>query len=255
MLNHFLDEMQASSILWVAVAGVIILGEIPTGKVCVLIFTMIIGEVMLSLQFGKEQSASITGIAVNLASPILEGACVVLMRYAAVQLFPQWITRHQMNVPIEYPETQNSMIDNKLDSSGNALYHSDAIIAFTTVKLIFSGLTCLPFAIFKEQVFVKDTIWDAFQDETEKDKLIMFLLIGALITFLLQASLVLLCMLSLALTVGVLGLLKVIPQLIAGLLFNSRQFDPTILHIVGIVIILFSCTSYAFVRQVQQHRQ
>jgi len=86
---------QATAIVWVVIVGYILLGEIPSRTAFVLIGLMVIGELLLSLQFTREEhehANSALGIAINLISPILEGLCVVLMRFAAIKLFPNWFT-------------------------------------------------------------------------------------------------------------------------------------------------------------------
>ena len=122
-------------------------------------------------------------------------------------------------------------------------FNVDTLVAYTTVKLLFSFLTALPMALIMDGFLAEVPFWEAIA-KSNFEAIGSQLLLGAVVTFFLQASLVLLSMLSLALTLGVLSVVKVLPQLICGILLSSKTFEATAMHIVGIALILGSSLGY-----------
>lgn len=234
----------ATALLWVAVIGFAVLNERPTIHVCVIIVFMTLGQLLLSLQFKKEKQSTILGLVINLMTPALQGVCVVLMRYSALLLFPEWMTKHQSSSSRNNSLRVSNLSCIMLDYHQDFYFHLDTLIAYTTVKLLFSFLASLPMVILVEGgIFSDNSIWNAF---TESNFGMLFgdLFIGALITFFLQASLVLLSMLSIAMTMGILSVFKIIPQLAAGIWFSYKTFDSSAMHIAGIVLIVSSSVAY-----------
>jgi len=229
----------STSLVWVAVIGYAFLGEQPTTEVWCLTLFMTVGNIMLSLQFTSEKQATVLGLVTNLLVPVLQGVCIVLMRHASLVLFPQWMTK----------ESSNS---GRLSGGANSLrgfetrdfyFNLDTLVGYTSVKCFFSFLAALAAALAKEGYFADVPFWDALSIGIALD-----LVVGSVVTFFLQGSLVLLSMLSVALTTGVLSVLKVIPQTFAAIWFSSSVFDPTALHIAGVSIIILSSLAYAWLR-------
>jgi hypothetical protein len=237
----------ATALGWVALIGFLLLKEKPTLPVWLVIVCMSLGQVLLSLQFKSEQHASTLGLVINLLTPALQGICVVLMRYSSLLLFPEWMTKHK-----DTSKGQNSFrIANlsciMLDFNHNFSFHVDTLIAYTTVKLLFSFLASMPMAILMEGVFSEHKFWDAITP-TNVGYISADLAIGAVVTFFLQASLVLLSMLSVAVTLGILSVVKIIPQLALGIWFSYKTFDASVMHVLGIALILGSCGAYILVK-------
>jgi hypothetical protein len=169
------------------------------------------------------------------------------MRYSSLLLFPEWMTKHK-----DTSKGQNSFrIANlsciMLDFNHNFSFHVDTLIAYTTVKLLFSFLASMPMAILMEGVFSEHKFWDAITP-TNVGYISADLAIGAVVTFFLQASLVLLSMLSVAVTLGILSVVKIIPQLALGIWFSYKTFDASVMHVLGIALILGSCGAYILVK-------
>ena len=245
---HVLFE--ATALAWVALLGYILLNEKPSAFICLVIVTMATGQVLLSLQFTSEKQASLAGLVANLVSPTLQGICVVLTRYSALLLFPQWMTRHSTSSPggagrssrgnsFRILNLSNLMTDYVQDFH----FHLDTMIAFLCVKLFFSFLASMPAAIIKEGIYSDLPFWKAIT-KSNADLVASELAIGSVVTFLLQGSLVFLAMFSVALTLGILSVVKIVPQLAAGIWFSHREFQATLLHILGISLILFSSLAY-----------
>ena len=245
---HVLFE--ATALAWVALLGYCLLNEKPSAFICLVIVTMATGQVLLSLQFTSEKQASLAGLVANLVSPTLQGICVVLTRYSALLLFPQWMTRHSTSSPggagrssrgnsFRILNLSNLMTDYVQDFH----FHLDTMIAFLCVKLFFSFLASMPAAIIKEGIYSDLPFWKAIT-KSNADLVASELAIGSVITFLLQGSLVFLAMFSVALTLGILSVVKIVPQLAAGIWFSHREFQATLLHILGISLILFSSLAY-----------
>ena len=277
----------ATALGWVAVIGFFLLKERPTWPVWLVILCMTLGQILLSLQFKSEQHASTLGLIVNLLTPALQGMvrlprgqcpyagkwltikvfttclllpsssssssfpsigiCVVLMRYSSLLLFPEWMTKHK-----DTSNGQNSFrIANlsciMLDFNHNFAFHVDTLIAYTTVKLLFSFLASMPLAILMEGVFSEHKFWDAIT-ASNAAYISADLAIGAVVTFFLQASLVLLSMLSVAVTLGILSVVKIIPQEAVGIWFSYKTFEASVMHVTGIALILGSCGAYIFVK-------
>ena len=245
---HVLFE--ATALAWVALLGYCLLNEKPSAFICLVIVTMATGQVLLSLQFTSEKQASLAGLVANLVSPTLQGICVVLTRYSALLLFPQWMTRHSTSSPggagrssrgnsFRILNLSNLMTDYVQDFH----FHLDTMIAFLCVKLFFSFLASMPAAIIKEGIYSDLPFWKAIT-KSNADLVASELAIGSVVTFLLQGSLVFLAMFSVALTLGILSVVKIVPQLAAGIWFSHREFQATLLHILGISLILFSSLAY-----------
>lgn len=115
------------------------------------------------------------------------------------------------------------------------------------MKLLFSFLACLPFTLIMEGVFAKRPFWDAING-VDAGFLFSCLIMGGAVTFFLQASLVLMGTLSVALTLGILSVVKVLPQLLVGIVFSLKSFEPTPLHVSGISLILASSFGYVLLK-------
>ena len=242
--------LQATAILWTALFGYVVLHEVPTGVSCVLMGTMIAGQLLLSLHFSSEPHASVLGIAVNLVSPVLEGVCIVFMRFAVTELFPPWITKHragQGNASLRRALVPSDCRLDEASDEEDLASHADAVIAFTLTKLFVSAMTCAPFAAIKEGFMAATPFWRALIDAREPAVGVLILW-GSLLTLLLQSSLVVASLFSLALSLGILCVVKVVPQFVAGEIYKNQSLHPTPLHLAGIAIILASSVVYAFVR-------
>ena len=82
----------------------------------------------------------------------------------------------------------------------------------------------------------------------------MDLLIGGAVTFFLQASLVLLSMVSVALTLGVLGSFKIVPQLAAGIVAGTKAFEWSAQHVAGVLLVVLSSLGYMVARIIKFKR-
>merc|ERR1711904_387949 len=251
----------ATALGWVAVIGWLLLKERPSLLVWLLVVMMSCGQLLLSWQFESEKQFTVLGLAVNLITPALQGICVVLMRYSSLLLFPEWMTKNKsraggLGLNPRRPQSEQDE-EAKANNSFRILnlscimkefnqgfaFNVDTLVAYTTVKLLFSFLTALPMALIMDGFLAEVPFWEAIA-KSNFEAIGSQLLLGAVVTFFLQASLVLLSMLSLALTLGVLSVVKVLPQLICGILLSSKTFEATAMHIVGIALILGSSLGY-----------
>merc|ERR1711904_217707 len=251
----------ATALGWVAVIGWLLLKERPSLLVWLLVVMMSCGQLLLSWQFESEKQFTVLGLAVNLMTPALQGICVVLMRYSSLLLFPEWMTKNKsraggLGLNPRRPQSEQDE-EAKANNSFRILnlscimkefnqgfaFNVDTLVAYTTVKLLFSFLTALPMALIMDGFLAEVPFWEAIA-KSNFEAIGSQLLLGAVVTFFLQASLVLLSMLSLALTLGVLSVVKVLPQLICGILLSSKTFEATAMHIVGIALILGSSPGY-----------
>lgn len=239
----------ATALGWVALFGFVLLREVPSPWDWFLIALMTLGQILLSLQFTSESQATILGLVVNLATPAMQGVCVVLMRYTSLLLFPKSITKHKEggaeSASNSFRILNLSCIMSKYSQTFQ--FNLDTLVAYTTVKLLFSFLACLPFTLTMEGVFAKRPFWDAING-VDAGFLFSCLIMGGAVTFFLQASLVLMGTLSVALTLGILSVVKVLPQLLVGIVFSLKSFEPTPLHVSGISLILASSFGYVLLK-------
>merc|ERR1712157_426236 len=135
------------------------------------------------------------------------------MRYTSLLLFPKSITNHKER---DAESASNSFrilnLSCIMKYSQTFQFNLDTLVAYTTVKLLFSFLACLPFTVTMEGVFAKRPFWEAING-VDAGFLSSCLIAGGAVTFFLQASLVLMGTLSVALTLGILSVVKVLPQL------------------------------------------
>jgi len=279
---HVLFECTA--LLWVALAGALVLGERPSRSSWAVIAAMVAGQVLLGLQFSSEPHASLLGITVNLLTPTLQGLCVVLTRYSALLLFPDWITKGNDDDDDDDGDENEEDGRSHSNDDGRAIqhrsarshtsgairvwnvfgvlnldcimedhggetfaFHVDTLVAFTSVKLLFSFLACAPASLLMEGFLSDRPFWTAITGDNA-GFLCWNLAIGSVVTFLLQASLVLLAMISVALSLGVLSVVKIVPQLGAGIWFSRKTFAATPMHVSGVALILGASLAYAAIK-------
>lgn len=166
-----------------------------------------------------------------------------LMRYTSVLLFPEWMTRHRASLR-DVTAAPQCLMEDFPETFG---FQVDTLVAYTAVKLLFSFLACVPAALLMEGVYADRPFWQALGG-TDARALAVDLLIGGAVTFFLQASLVLLSMVSVALTLGVLGSFKIVPQLAAGIVAGTKAFEWSAQHVAGVLLVVLSSLGYMVAR-------
>lgn len=78
---------------------------------------------------------------------------------------------------------------------------------------------------------------------------------GVLLTMTFQTTVVGLLSCSLATTVGILSQFKIVPQIAFGVLLIDRDFDPSAIHLSGIVLVVISTVFYTVCRLFRHFRR
>ena len=178
------------------------------------------GIVMVTLDFDETWHSTVLALCLNLATPALEGLTVVYLRKSGKVLKP------------------TEMRDPVLSEIG--------VMEMTLFKLMWSALTVLPFALAFEGFF-HDTFKhevSVFTAMNDVDKVFYTRVVGgALITLALQVSVFGVAIVSSAISVGVLGQLKVVGQVgLASLVYND--FAYTTMHVIGMIMIICASVVY-----------
>jgi len=182
------------------------------------------GTLVLGWQVSEDQTitAPLYAILINLISPMLLGLCISTLRLACVELMRP---------------------DNRVGGTVSS-------VELTSIKLLMSSSVALILACFLEgggeHSRHKESWWVAFFNLPNSTKL--GVIGGAILIAVFQANCTFLCFLTNAVTVGLVGQVKIIPQWMTAVVFSTKVTNfivkPT--AVVGAFLICGSAAVFAF---------
>lgn len=212
--------LQSTDLIWTIIGAWWINGESVSKVGLLCVSGCIAGSIVLSIQVDETVKAPMLAIAVNLLSPVLLGLCIATLRSACVELMRK---------------------DNRVQGSVSS-------VELTALKLIISSSVAIILAcVFdnqKEGLHHHVTWWAKFGSLSTSTKL--GVLGGSLPILAFQVNCTFLTGLTSAVSVGLVGQLKIIPQWIMALLFAPNvNFHLEPWNIAGALLSIMSAGAFA----------
>jgi len=122
---------------------------------------------------------------------------------------------------------------------------------FTGIKLALSALAVLPAALIFEGFLVlapegENSFWDELYDSSPY--IISLLLASIALTLVFQVTLTAMSYLAGAIPVGVASEVKVVVQVLIVSLMQTKQFDTSLLHVLGTALVLGAAVAFSVVK-------
>jgi len=209
--------LTATDLVWSCLFAYLLNGErIKSFTGCAAIVLAVAGAVLISVRSAHvfTKGAAVLPLAVNLASPVLLGLCISTLRKAAKDL---------------------------LVDETSPVRHTMTSLELTGIKLWLSALAALPFCIAFEQFdALGRTPTSASSALSEAKPLLwMGIYVGAFFILLFQVNITYLAKLTSAITVGIVGGVKVLPQWLASIIFIGH-LDLSWLNLLGAAFVLIA---------------
>jgi len=209
--------LTATDLVWSCLFAYLLNGErIKSWVGGVAVVLAVAGAVLISVRSAGlfTKGAAALPLAVNLASPVLLGLCISTLRKAAKDL---------------------------LVDEASPVRHTMTSLELTGIKLWLSALAALPFCIAFEQFNAlgrtPTSASSALADA--KPLLWMGIYVGAFFILLFQTNITYLAKLTSAITVGIVGGVKVLPQWLASVIFIGH-LDLSWLNLLGAALVLLA---------------
>eukprot|EP00928_Gymnodinium_smaydae_P034562 TRINITY_DN2445_c0_g1_i1.p1 TRINITY_DN2445_c0_g1~~TRINITY_DN2445_c0_g1_i1.p1 ORF type:complete len:373 (+),score=49.57 TRINITY_DN2445_c0_g1_i1:159-1277(+) len=215
--------LQSTDLIWTIAFARIINREHPSALEYVAALLATAGSVLIGIQAGQTLNEPILPLMVNCLTPLMLALCVTTLRSAAAVLF----------------------------DSGNLLGGPMSVAEFTALKLGLSAAVAFLLSMSLESgcfAFVngkQSPWWTALAQEPAES--VALLLLGSVWVLIFQLNISWLAGLTSAVTVGIVGGLKVVPQWILNALF-SLKVDLSPLNICGATLVLLASALYASAR-------
>jgi len=182
-----------------------------------------VGSMMIGLHAGQELVAPVLPLLVNCLTPLVLALCISTLRSGAKELF----------------------------RPDNPLRGSMSPAEFTSLKMFLSSFTALLLSFVLESGTIstdhseapREAWWVALQHEQVAG--IGFLLLGGVFVLIFQVNITWLSGLTSAVTVGVVGGVKVVPQWFLNAAFQGPSVDVSPLNMAGAALVLVASTLYA----------
>lgn len=214
--------LQSTDMLWTVVLARSLNGEVfgILEHVAVLLSTT--GSVLIGLRTVDTLDAPAIPLLINLLTPFMLALCVCTLRKGAVELFDE----------------------------GNRLAGTVTATEFTAIKLTLSSATALVLSLLLESGHVpqagsglpRPPWWVALPQEPPRG--IFLLVLGGVFVLIFQVNLTWLTGLTSAVTVGIVGGLKVVPQWLLNALFQL-SLDLSPLNLAGAALVFGASALYA----------
>uniref|UniRef100_A0A7R9ZX60 Sugar phosphate transporter domain-containing protein n=1 Tax=Pyrodinium bahamense TaxID=73915 RepID=A0A7R9ZX60_9DINO len=191
---------------------------------CVELFAAVlatIGSVMIGLHAGQVLEAPMIPLLVNCLTPLVLALCISTLRSGAKELFRP---------------------DNRLQGSVTPA-------EFTAIKLFLSAFMALLLSFVLESGAInlkaghRPPWWVALQEESAAEML--FLFVGGVFVLIFQVNITWLSGLTSAVTVGIVGGIKVVPQWLLNAAFLGMHINTALLNIGGAMLVLSASIIYA----------
>lgn len=214
--------LQSTDLLWTVAAARCLNREQPGLFEYMAVVLSSVGSVMIAMHAVQTIEAPVVPLLVNLLTPLMLALCIATLRMGAKELFRP---------------------DNRLAGTVTPT-------EFTALKLVLSSLTALALAMLLEHggagldfAPAKAPWWIALGAQPWEG--VLAILFGGIFVLIFQVNLTWLAGLTSAMTVGIVGGMKVVPQWLLNELFNLRvNLSP--LNIGGASFILLSSILYTW---------
>jgi len=181
------------------------------------------GSLMIGLHAGQILEAPLLPLLVNCLTPLVLALCISTLRSGAKELF----------------------------RADNPLQGSVTPTEFTSLKLLMSSAMALILSLLMEnglfsltkQESHREAWWVAIQQQQHDG--IAFLLLGGVFVLIFQVNITWLAGLTSAVTVGIVGGIKVVPQWLLNAAFLGLNVDLSLLNIGGAMLVLTASCLYA----------
>eukprot|EP00455_Lapot_gusevi_P057527 TRINITY_DN9824_c0_g1_i2.p1 TRINITY_DN9824_c0_g1~~TRINITY_DN9824_c0_g1_i2.p1 ORF type:complete len:458 (-),score=90.75 TRINITY_DN9824_c0_g1_i2:176-1549(-) len=247
--------LQSCSLFWTCLFSSIVVREVPTCMEALACLGTVVGTVFIALHaqhdthLWQDKDGSFWfPLLINLSTPVLEGCAITFLRYGVTHL------SHKAQAslpPIAQPHRHTSHGFSR-QSNPRALFADLDVEApeFTLIKLMLSACAVLPFAVLFEGYNVLHRYHETSFEALEEARPLLFwmLLGGTLLTLGMQVNVTMLAMSVSAISVGMVGDVKVIPQTLIGVMFFSKEWSLTLFHTLGAFLVCISVSFYTFLR-------
>jgi len=204
--------LRSSEIVWVVLFALLIQKEIPSIGTIICCLVLIVGTVLVSMDFTQKIKSSAVALVINLTASLASGLMIVLLRRACVIL-----------------RSKDPTI---------------SVLEITFFKIIIASIVLIPPTFIVEPGAFKALIHD---NTTQEYQVTLLVGAGVLLTMFYQSVMVGLTTYSLAITVGIISQTKIIPQVALAIAYNN-DFRPTALHISGMLLLIGGSVGYAILR-------
>jgi len=254
--------LQSSSLFWTMVFSFICIKERPTLLELIALLGTIAGTIMVTMDLGNSfnfdtknsKGALIFAIVVNLSTTVLEGACITALRYGTQKLSH----KSKPLPPMEHEEDNLKHSINHSNELPDTNINIDSF-EFTFIKLVISALLNLPFVLIFEYFDVSNQYGGkSFVTSLQQADPVIIALIfttGGVLTLIFQTNITALTVIAGSITVGVIGDLKLLPQIFASYLAFHVGFKWDWLHIAGMIVCLVSVAAYGLLHFIRKPSQ
>jgi len=254
--------LQSSSLFWTMVFSFICIKERPTLLELIALLGTIAGTIMITIDFTDSfdfdtkngKGALIFAIVVNLSTTVLEGACITALRYGTQKLSH----KSKPLPPMEHEEDNLKHSINHSNELPDTNINIDSF-EFTFIKLVISALLNLPFVLIFEYFDVSNQYGGkSFVTSLQQADPVIIALIfttGGVLTLIFQTNITALTVIAGSITVGVIGDLKLLPQIFASYLAFHVGFKWDWLHIAGMIVCLVSVAAYGLLHFIRKPSQ
>lgn len=215
--------LQATDLAWTCLFSRVINKERPGFMGYLAALTVTAGSCCIALHATTELHVDALGLGVNLITPFVLALCITTLRTGAVELARR---------------------DNCVGGTVSPL-------EFTCIKLVLSSLVCLVLSCILESGVLnvgKDKrAWWVELSEMSAMGFAVTIVGGGVFVLIFQVNITWLTQMTTALTVGIVGGLKVVPQWMLNALFNLKV-DLHGLNILGAALVLLGSVMYAYSR-------
>lgn len=216
--------LQSTDLIWTVLIARVINKETLSPASWVAAILCSVGSVMIGMQASTHLEAPLLPLLVNCLTPIALALCVTTLRSGTKELFDP---------------------NNRLNGSMSAA-------EFTALKLWLSALVAFCLSLVLETDLVKGEGKGWFEN-LHLDQF-AFILLGAIFVLIFQVNITWLAGLTSAVTVGIVGGVKVVPQWLLNALFQLKV-DLQVLNVSGALLIMVGSLLYAASEMRKKHKQ
>jgi len=211
--------LQSTDLIWTVAAARCLnrekLGVLET----LAVLSATVGSLMVGLHVGVTVRSPLLALLVNLLTPLLLALCVSTLRSGAKELFDDENRLGGRISPAELTALKLAL---------------SSCVCFLTACILESGTVQLPHSM-------QEAWWRGLARQTPTE--IAFLLAGGIFVLVFQVNITWLSKLTSAVTVGIVGSVKVVPQWFFSALFLAR-LDVTRLNVSGASLVLMASLLY-----------
>jgi hypothetical protein len=223
--------LHSTDLMWTVLFAHLFNKEFLTRYEAVCCLLSLFGTALVALRVQEEYDFPIFPVAINLLSPVLLGLCVSTLRLV----------------------TQRLLVND--NAHGLRFQNMDAF-ELTAIKLWISSIVILPFSLLIEGQMVNSfrssalpkipPVWDALFVQPDVF-LVSLALGGGVLIMIFQTNITYLATHTTAVTLGVVGGLKIFPQWTLALLFKGA-LDVSSVNLSGAVIVLLSSLAWTAIK-------